>query len=329
MKKTIRFLFNFALICISILSLSNSDAKSLTLEQRQKIDEVRKQSVYYADEYTQYDYESFQKIDEHFKITKNQRDLQFIGLNRHIVVDEESEWASLGLQDYDEVISIQVDNDIYDSIRDIERIQNCSNCILSYRRIGSSQIQQIHRSKKESLQNSDDEQQSENGYTTCVDDVCTVKILRFDNSLLNAIDFNELKKAQEIVFDLRNSTGGEVQVLLKLCDFLFKKDETLFVEHRRQKQVEWRSEGLVKFDIMSFDQSGKRTTVLKNSTTMSCSEIFIAILADKLKNLTLIGDRTYGKFRIVDFEIIQDIVVWYTRSIVYFSDGKTYDKIGI
>lgn len=101
--------------------------------------------------------------------------------------------------------------------------------------------------------------------------------------------FNEAN-IQGLIIDLRNNSGGDNDILLKMADLFLEKDRIICIQLRRlgplPLEKERKAEQKIEFQ--------KPIIILVNQKTASASEIFVSALGYH-KKATIIGLRTYGK----------------------------------
>jgi len=97
-----------------------------------------------------------------------------------------------------------------------------------------------------------------------------------------------LKQYPYIILDLRDNLGGDISAMNHMVDYFLPKGWVISTDKTRM----WDRTNKTKTQqTLSF----KKIVILQNRYTASASESFIATLNDNLDNVTLIGERTYGK----------------------------------
>ena len=91
-----------------------------------------------------------------------------------------------------------------------------------------------------------------------------------------------------LVLDLRNNGGGDVDAMLKISDTFLEKNDVVIIEKTRTKEKELRSKQNQK---LSFNN----IIIIQNEYSASASELLILALTENLDNVTTIGSKTYGK----------------------------------
>ncbi len=126
-------------------------------------------------------------------------------------------------------------------------------------------------------------------YSVLDGNVGYVQIFAFDASAREEIEnaVNALTSAQVrgIVWDVRNTTGGEPETIISILDRLLPKGVLLrTVDHKGEKKEINSDETCLSLPM----------TVLTNSATSFGGEIFAAVMKD-YGAATLVGETTYGK----------------------------------
>lgn len=126
-------------------------------------------------------------------------------------------------------------------------------------------------------------------YSVLEGNVGYVQIFAFDESVTEELEntVNALVSAQVcgIVWDVRNTSGGDPAVVCTVLDRLLPQGVMVkTVDHKGEEKELMSDETCLDLPM----------TVLINSSTSFCGEIFAAVLKDFGK-ATLIGEKTYGK----------------------------------
>ena len=129
------------------------------------------------------------------------------------------------------------------------------------------------------------------------------------------IDISKNKNINNIVIDLRNNSGGDVEVVTEMLNFLI--DDGLIVDLKykngKEREVNATSDILISKDIP--------IQILVNENTASASELFTMTLQD-YRNSKVIGEKTFGKSTILTYYTFED------GSILVMSTGTYYPKSG-
>ncbi|MFO7637108.1 MAG: S41 family peptidase [Clostridia bacterium] len=91
-----------------------------------------------------------------------------------------------------------------------------------------------------------------------------------------------------LVLDLRDNSGGDLDIMLKIGDAFVEKGGVLIIEKTR-----FRERGIPsrKDPSLSFD----KIIILQNGNSASAAELLILALSENLEQVTTIGETTYGK----------------------------------
>ncbi len=157
-------------------------------------------------------------------------------------------------------------------------------------------------------------------------DVAYLRVMQFNENTTSELGrrINKLKKENlnKIILDLRNNPGGYLDSAIEMAS-------------------EWVSEGVIVSERFSNGEenthysqgahrlAGLKTVVLVNGGSASASEIVAGALQD-YKAATIIGEKTYGKGSVQDFEPFPDgsalkltVAEWFTPK------GKNINEQGI
>jgi C-terminal processing protease CtpA/Prc len=108
--------------------------------------------------------------------------------------------------------------------------------------------------------------------------------LVFFESSINAIE-----PYDNLVLDLRDNGGGDIDVILEIADYFMDKYTIMLQESRRHKTVDIRAKnGLV----LSYDN----LVIMQNERTASAAEQLITALTSNLEEVSTVGVSTYGKY---------------------------------
>lgn len=132
--------------------------------------------------------------------------------------------------------------------------------------------------------------------------IAYIQIFSFTESLTKEFDKTARKilrsNADGIILDLRNNPGGYLEVAQEIASWFLKRGEVIAQEDFGNKKNYYRSfgyEALGKFPIV----------VLVNEGSASASEILAGALKD-LKNVPLVGKKTFGKGTVQTLEKFKD-----------------------
>lgn len=129
----------------------------------------------------------------------------------------------------------------------------------------------------------------------------------------------------KIIIDLRNNTGGYQTAVKELSGMFIGRDKI----YLRQVDVN----GKVSNELTSaskvydnFDQ----IVIIVNNNTASAAEVFAICLKEQLPNVTIVGERTYGKGVIQTTQyLLSGDVIKYSSYYWYSPNGVSINKVGI
>ncbi len=103
----------------------------------------------------------------------------------------------------------------------------------------------------------------------------------------NSVDV--IKGYDNLVLDLRDNGGGDVDVILEIADYFIDKGTVMLTEYRRHKTTDIKANAI---KTLSFSN----LIILQNNHTASASEQLITALYYTLDGVTTVGTPTYGKY---------------------------------
>lgn len=106
------------------------------------------------------------------------------------------------------------------------------------------------------------------------------------NEFLKIINSN--KEIENLVIDLRDNYGGNLNECIKMCNILLSNCNivNLIYKDKDNNKVYYSDKNKISFT---------KIIVLVNENTASCSEIFTLALKNNLNNVYIIGNKTAGK----------------------------------
>ncbi len=142
-----------------------------------------------------------------------------------------------------------------------------------------------------------------------------------------AMDSLQEQGAENIVFDLRNDSGGNAAVMIEMLDYLLPADTVLASIKGRQDgeafEIDWKTQGGVKVP------ESMRYAILVNGYTASASEFFSGCLRDYGKAV-LIGENTFGKGSGTKlYELSDGSAVNITTFKYYLPNGESIEGVGL
>ncbi len=116
-----------------------------------------------------------------------------------------------------------------------------------------------------------------------------VRVTSFDavtaDQFKNAVETLQMQGAERYVFDMRNNSGGLLDSVVKILDYLLPEGAIIRISGNDG------SEEIIASDAAEFDAP---MAVLVNGATASAAELFTAALRDYEKSVT-VGTTTFGK----------------------------------
>lgn len=141
--------------------------------------------------------------------------------------------------------------------------------------------------------------------------------IQFEDSIINL----EKSGIESLIIDLRNNTGGYLEVTKNIAELFLKKGKVIYsLVNKKQKVV---------FKDITNESRNYQIVVLVNGKTASSAEI----LASALKysyGANIVGEKTYGKGKVQQKTTLKDgTSIKYTTAKWLMPNGKFIDKIGI
>ena len=154
-------------------------------------------------------------------------------------------------------------------------------------------------------------------------DVGYVAISEFDNTTFDdfkkAVESLENDGAAQVIFDVRNNTGGSLTSVVNILDFLLPEGTLVTLKDNAGKETVHSS------DANSFS---KKYAVLINGSTYSGGELFAAAVRD-FKAGTLVGETTYGKGYAQEIIPLSRGALYLSTKMYYPPNGENYDGVGV
>lgn len=118
-------------------------------------------------------------------------------------------------------------------------------------------------------------------------------LLRLTNFSTYTRDFmkenhEKLKSRPNIILDLRDNPGGDIDMMVEMSGMFLPKNSKVATDKMRMLDIVYKSKS-------SYSLSYDKIIILQNGNSASASENMIAALKDNLPNVTLIGEKTFGK----------------------------------
>jgi carboxyl-terminal processing protease len=139
----------------------------------------------------------------------------------------------------------------------------------------------------------------------------------------DAVDSVIADGVTEIVFDLRNNSGGDADAVVKMLDYIL--DECLIIDIKQadggSRQIYSDSASVLSKDI--------KIKILVNSGSASASELFTMSLQDN-RNAVIMGEKTYGKSTVLTYFTFKDgSMLGMSTGLYYPQSGRYIEGIGI
>ena len=117
-----------------------------------------------------------------------------------------------------------------------------------------------------------------------------IKITNFSDYTWEFMDSkaSDIKKYPYLIIDMRSNYGGDIMAMNKMTNLFLPKGSVIAVDKMRMFNKTYRAKKGIPFDL-------EKIIILQDKNTASASEGFIVALKDNLDNVTLIGDKTFGK----------------------------------
>jgi len=123
-------------------------------------------------------------------------------------------------------------------------------------------------------------------------DTAYVKITNFSDESADFVQesADDLSKYSNIIIDLRGNGGGYVTAVNRIADMFLDRGETISSENTLigtfSKENKSKNDAIFDFN---------KIVILQDGDTASAAEILIGALKDNLDNVTLLGEKTFGK----------------------------------
>lgn len=130
----------------------------------------------------------------------------------------------------------------------------------------------------------------------------------------------EEKKIDSLIIDLRNNTGGYLNVATNISNLFLEKDKVIYSLENKNKIAAYKDETPEKREY--------NIVVLVNGGTASAAEILAAALHDSY-GASIVGQRTYGKGKVQTMKYYEGTIVKYTSAKWLRPNGECIDEVGI
>ena len=101
-------------------------------------------------------------------------------------------------------------------------------------------------------------------------------------------NYDKLKSRPNLIIDLRDNPGGDIDMMVDISGMFLPKKSIVATDKMRMLNIVYKAKG-------PYSLAYDRIIILQNKNTASASENLIAALKDNLENVTLLGEKTFGK----------------------------------
>lgn len=147
----------------------------------------------------------------------------------------------------------------------------------------------------------------------------TFSLLAYEDFKESLTDLEE-KKIDSLIIDLRNNTGGYLNVATNVSSLFLEKDKVIYSLENKNKITTYKDETSEKRDY--------KIVVLVNGGTASASEILATALHDSY-GATIVGNKTFGKGKVQTMKYYEGSIVKYTSAKWLRPNGECIDEVGI
>lgn len=126
-------------------------------------------------------------------------------------------------------------------------------------------------------------------------------------------DLKSKTKTQKLIIDLRNNPWGYLDSVSEILSYFVKSWENVAIVKYRNYTQNYKSKWYNDYDFTKL-----KIIILQNEWTASASEIMIGTLKDYLDNVTLLWEKTYGKWS------VQTIKTYYDWSSLKYTIAKWF-----
>lgn len=146
---------------------------------------------------------------------------------------------------------------------------------------------------------------------------------QFKDAIINMTE--QINNKKSIILDLRNNSGGHLDIAGHILGYFVGQGKPLaYIENKQGEQEHFKTSAK---QLVSDDT---HIVILANGLTASASELLMSALQDYDRNLTIIGDTTYGKGIAQRIRMLLDgSAIKYTEGFYYSPNGRNIHNIGI
>ena len=132
----------------------------------------------------------------------------------------------------------------------------------------------------------------------------------------------EKQKIKNLVIDLRSNTGGYLNTAYEISDLFLPRGKVVYQLQTKKDITKYKSKTTKKknYDIV----------ILLNAKSASASEVLTLALKQNMKNVIVVGEKSYGKGTVQQAKDLEDgSMVKYTTAKWLGPNGESIDKKGI
>ena len=101
-------------------------------------------------------------------------------------------------------------------------------------------------------------------------------------------NYDKLKSRPNLIIDLRDNPGGDIDLMVNIAGMFLPKKSIVATDKMRMLDIVYKAKG-------PYSLTYNKIIILQNKNSASASENLIAALKDNLDNVTLLGEKTFGK----------------------------------
>lgn len=139
----------------------------------------------------------------------------------------------------------------------------------------------------------------------------------------SAIDELEKSSVSNLVVDLRDNSGGDLNAVVSMLDYILSDCTIVTLENNKNET------NSIDSDIENNLSNNINIKILVNSNTASASELFTMVLQEQ-RNAEVFGETTYGKSTVLSYYSFKDESVFILSTGLYYPEsGRNIEGIGI
>lgn len=138
----------------------------------------------------------------------------------------------------------------------------------------------------------------------------------------NGLEDLEKQKIKNLVIDLRSNTGGYLNTAYEISDLFLPKNKVVYKLKTKK--------GITAYKSKTKKEKDYDIVILINGKSASASEILTLALKENKKNVTIVGEKSYGKGTVQQAKDLEDgAMVKYTTAKWLSPKGESIDEKGI